>query len=180
MRQETDYVKHHIREGCGILNFQYFTDLKDKIKYSTSKLQPLDNPQNLDQLIDSVLKNMALPNLIINCLMNGSAIKIDLLKTQLDKHSIRNTKREVDRFFEVEIIDEEFFYRHMRKKHHVPNGWFQHQLAINGTLMLIIEKKNTKGEVPVQQKNLGQMLSTLLSQIEKAGINIWYNCLKLY
>ncbi|MBT8186413.1 MAG: cryptochrome/photolyase family protein [Croceitalea sp.] len=131
MRQETDYVKHHIQKVVGFfLSMRNFANaLSNKghqIEYY--KINDSENPHELKELIKKTLNKYdatqfeyQLPDEYrldtqLNQLANGLDVKI---KTTDTEH-FYTTRNELTDFFEgKKTLVMENFYRMMRKKHHI-------------------------------------------------------------
>lgn len=186
MRQETDYVKHHIQKVVAFfLSMRNFADqLKSKghqVRYY--KIDDSDNPH-------------ALETLITQCLAAYKANKFEYLMP--DEHRLDKQLREIGKNLAVAVTccdsehfyterDElkrffagkkqfvmESFYRMMRKKHNIlmvedqPEGgqWNYDQS----------NRKKWKGDPPVPaEKKFHHNISSILEAIERAGVNTFGN-----
>nr|WP_314838372.1 cryptochrome/photolyase family protein [uncultured Flavobacterium sp.] len=182
MRQETDYVKHHIQKVVAFFQAMrhFYTDLKDKgHQVIYFEITALDNPQNLDQLITSCIEKYGITKFEyqlpdeyrLDQQLKLICSKLTIETQAFDTEHFYTKREELTDFFEgKKLLLMENFYRHMRKKHHVlmdgstPVGNQWNFDADN--------RKKYKGEVLVPPaKKFGTDIEALLSQIEKAGVN---------
>lgn len=181
MRQETDYVKHHIQKVVAFF-------LSMRIFYTTIQAQghqvvyfqitDPDNPQDLEKIIavciekhkiekfeyqlpDEYRLDQQLKTICSNLRINSEAF---------DSEHFYTTRHELSQFFEgKKLLLMENFYRNMRKKHHI---------LMNGSAPLgnqwnfdAANRKKYKGEVPVpSEKNFHSNASEIVAQINQAGI----------
>ena len=186
MRQETDYVKHHIQKVVAFfLSMRNFAiDLKSKnhqIDYY--HIFNKENPQDLEKLIKL---NIAKHNIDKFEYLFPDEYRLDeQLKTirknlkieteAFDSEHFYTTKNELATFFDgKKLLLMENFYRMMRKKHEVmmvgatPEGnqWnFDHD-----------NRKKYTGQVPIpKEKNFDRNITDVLTEIESAGIKTFGN-----
>ena len=182
MRQETDYVKHHIQKVVAFfLSMRSFAqDLKSK-KHNVLYFEITDstNPQNLEKLIQQTIEKYQitkfeyqLPDeyrLDEQLKSICSILKID--SEVFDSEHFYTSRSELKEFFEgKKMLLMENFYRMMRKKHEVlmngsqPVGdqWnFDHD-----------NRSKYKGEVPIPDaKIFSKNVSDVINQLEKGNVS---------
>lgn len=186
MRQETDYVKHHIQKVVAFfLSMRnFYTTIKSKgYKAVYFQISDLENPQDLEKIISLCIEKYKiekfeyqLPDeyrLDEQLKMICSHLKIK--SEAFDSEHFYTTRNELSAFFEgKKLLLMENFYRHMRKKHHVlmdgstPLGNLWNFDADN--------RKKFKGEVLVPSEiNFHKDVSEVFSQIKQAGIATFGN-----
>lgn len=186
MRQETDYVKHHIQKVVAFfLSMRnFYTTIKSKgYKAVYFQITDLENPQDLEKIISLCIEKYKiekfeyqLPDeyrLDEQLKMICSHLKIK--SEAFDSEHFYTTRNELSAFFEgKKLLLMENFYRHMRKKHHVlmdgstPLGNLWNFDADN--------RKKFKGEVLVPSEiNFHKDVSEVFSQIKQAGIATFGN-----
>lgn len=182
MRQETDYVLHHIQKVVGFFAAmrqfaQWLRDNGHRVEYF--KITNGDNPQNLEALIQQAVKKhqashfeYLLPDEYrLNVLLQDICGKLEIPSQHYDTQHFFTTRHELADFFSgKKSFLMESFYRHMRLKHHIlvdgsqPRGgkWnYDHS-----------NRNPFKGEVPVpERKLLSKDVSDVLSDIKTAGIS---------
>ncbi|MFV5691179.1 cryptochrome/photolyase family protein [Flavobacterium sp. LT1R49] len=181
MRQETDYVKHHIQKVVAFfLSMRNFYTAIQSNGHQAVYFQITDakNPQDLEKIIgiciekykiekfeyqlpDEYRLDQQLKKICSNLKINSEAF---------DSEHFYTTRHELTDFFEgKKLLLMENFYRNMRKKHHI---------LMNGATPLENQwnfdadnRKKYKGEVPVPpEKNFHANVSEVLTQIKEAGI----------
>lgn len=186
MRQETDYVKHHIQKIVAFfLSMRAFSDdLKSK-NHQVEYIKILDghNLQNLQKIINySIEKHKAtkfeyqLPDEYrLDEQLNNICKKLIIPTESFDSEHFYTKRNELSDFFEgKKLFLMENFYRMMRKKHHLlmdgsnPEGglWnFDHD-----------NRKKYKGEVPVPEaKSFYKNVSEIINEINQAEIQYFGN-----
>lgn len=182
MRQETDYVLHHIQKVVGFFTAmrqfaQWLRDHGHRVDYF--KITDGDNPQNLEALIQQAVKKhrashveYLLPDEYrLDVSLQDICGKLDIPYQHHDTEHFFTTRQELADFFSgKKAFLMENFYRHMRLKHHIlvdgsqPRGgkWnYDHS-----------NRNPFKGEVLVPEpKLLSKDVSDVLSDIKKAGIS---------
>lgn len=181
MRQETDYVKHHIQKVIGF--FMSMRNFANELKFKNHnviyfKINDADNVQDLDRIIKYCIEKhditkfeYQLPDEYrldegLKTICNSIVIKSEAV----DSEHFYTTRFELKNFFEgKKMLLMETFYRSMRKKHNVlmtgsqPLGdqWnFDHD-----------NRLKYKDQVPIpEEKNLKKKVSDLVAEIEKSGI----------
>ncbi|MFV8357283.1 cryptochrome/photolyase family protein, partial [Flavobacterium sp. XS1P32] len=181
MRQETDYVKHHIQKVVAFfLSMRnFYTSLQSKghqaIYY---QINANSNPNDLAKIINSCIEKYniekfeyLLPDEYrLDVQLQSIGASLTIPSEAFDSEHFYTTRHELAQFFEgKKLLLMENFYRNMRKKHHVlmegstPTGnqWnFDHD-----------NRKKYKGEVPVPtEKNFNADVTEVVSQIKEAGI----------
>ena len=187
MRQETDYVKHHIQKVVAFfLSMRNFaSDLKSK-NHNIIYFEISDdkNPQDLEKLIHQTIEahkiskfEYQLPDefrLDEQLKSICKSIKID--SEVFDTEHFYTSRYELKDFFEgKKMLLMETFYRMMRKKHEVlmrgsqPVGdqWnFDHD-----------NRLKYKGEVPIPaEKNFKRNVTSIVQEIKNANILTIGNC----
>ena len=181
MRQETDYVKHHIQKITA-----FFLSMRN---FSTSiqsqghqvvyfKISDSNTPDNLEKIINSCVEKYnvekfeyQLPDEYrLDEQLKTICSNLSIRTEAFDSEHFYTTRHELSDFFEgKKLLLMENFYRNMRKKHHVlmdgstpvGNQWnFDHD-----------NRKKYKGEVPVPtEKNFNADVTEVVAQIKEAGI----------
>jgi len=181
MRQETDYVKHHIQKVVA-----FFMAMRNFAKLIKSRghnviyfcINDSNNPQQLDKIIAQTIETY---NIDIFEYLLPDEFRLDIeLKQICKKITIKAAVFDTEHFFTTRTELAEFyygkesllmesFYRHMRKKHDIlmvgdhPLGgkWnFDHS-----------NRNKYKGEVPVPAiKNFNQNVSAVLEEVRKSGV----------
>ena len=186
MRQETDYVKHHIQKVVGFFlamrNFQ--EELSEKgHRFIYLKIGDGDNPQQLDKLIEKHVANTnaerfeyQLPDEYRLDKQLKSICKSLSIETEaIDSEHFYTTRYELKNFYSgKKQFVMESFYRMMRKKHDImivngqPDGgkWnFDHSNR---------KKWTGKPEIP-HERGFRKDVGALLEEIEKARIKTMGN-----
>jgi deoxyribodipyrimidine photolyase-related protein len=181
MRQETDYVKHHIQKVVAFFqsmrNFsEYLKENGHKVRYY--KISDKDNPNELPALLSNLISKekiecfeYQLPDeyrLDVQLKDFCESLKIDF--KAFDSEHFYTSRTELSEFFEgKKMLLMENFYRMMRKKHHVLMQGSQPE----GNLWNF-DKDNRlkyKGQVPIPVAfGLQQNIDEILSEIEKANV----------
>ena len=133
MRQETDYVKHHIKKVlCFFLAMRNFSMLLREKGYRVNYLE-INDPKNLQslesnlrkliedlgvtsfqyQLPDEYRLDQQLKDIAKNLEADGVAVEV------FDSEHFLTSRTELADFFGNKEYLMERFYRHMRKKHHI-------------------------------------------------------------
>ena len=182
MRQETDYVKHHIQKVVAFfLSMRNFAhELKTKgheVVYY--KINDPRNPHELEQLITQTLdKTKAgkfeyqLPDEYrLDLQLSNLCEQLSLPIEAFDTEHFFTTRDELTVFFKgKKQLIMESFYRMMRKKHHIlmtagqPEGgkWNYDQS----------NRKKWKGDPPIPiEKQFGHDVSDILLEIKNAGVH---------
>lgn len=186
MRQETDYVKHHIQKVIGFFasmrNFK--TDLEAKgHTFLYYRIADEENPQDLEKLIKLALEKTRatsfeyqLPDEYrLDEQLKSICHKLDITANAVDSEHFYTGRFELKDFFEgKKQLIMESFYRMMRKKHDLmmvngqPDGgkWnFDHN-----------NRKKWTGthEIPTEL-NFEQEVSSLVNEIKQAGVTTFGN-----
>ncbi|WP_339338357.1 MULTISPECIES: cryptochrome/photolyase family protein [unclassified Croceitalea] len=182
MRQETDYVKHHIQKIVGFFlsmrNFSQYLE-KEGHKIIYLKINDANNPQNLEKIIhDCIEKTNAehfqyqLPDEYrLDEQLKNICENLDIKSSVVDTDHFYTHREELASFFKgkKQLIMENF-YRMMRKKHDImvvggqPEGgkWNYDQS----------NRKKWSGRPEVPSKlNWNQNVSGIVSEIEKVDIS---------
>ncbi len=181
IRQETDYVKHHIQKVVAFfLSMRNFSETlqsqKHKVHYF--KINDENNPQDLEKLITLCVKKYAIEKFEyllpdeyrLDQQLKGISSILKIRTEAFDSEHFYTTRTELATFFEgKKMLLMENFYRNMRKKHEVMmvgaqplgNQWnFDHD-----------NRKKYTGQVPVpSEKNFHKNIAEILKEIQDAGI----------
>ncbi|MFV8270798.1 cryptochrome/photolyase family protein [Flavobacterium sp. GT2N3] len=181
MRQETDYVKHHIQKVVAFfLSMRnFYTEIQSLGHQGVYfQITDADNPQDLKKIIAACIKKhkiekfeYQLPDEFrLDQQLKTICSELKITSEAFDSEHFYTTRYELTDFFEgKKSLLMENFYRHMRKKHHV---------LMNGGTPLgnqwnfdANNRKKYKGEVPVPtEKNFHANVSEVVAQINKADI----------
>lgn len=181
MRQETDYVKHHIQKVVAFFQSMrnFATLLKEnghEVRYY--KISDKDNPNELTALLSNLISKekiecfeYQLPDeyrLDVQLKDFCESLKIDF--KAFDTEHFYTSRTELTEFFEgKKMLLMENFYRMMRKKHHVLMQGAQPE----GNLWNF-DKDNRlkyKGQIPVPNAIVfNQNIEEIISEIEKANV----------
>ena len=181
MRQETDYVKHHIQKVVAFfLSMRSFTsDLKlKKHQVVYFEINDSENPQNLEKLIQNCIEKYKIDKFEyqlpdeyrLDEQLKSICNSLKIETNSIDSEHFYTTRFELKNFFEgKKMLLMETFYRSMRKNHNVlmkgsqPVGdqWnFDHD-----------NRLKYKGQVPIpEEKNFHKNVTEIVTEIEKAGI----------
>ena len=181
MRQETDYVQHHIQKVVAFfLSMRSFADdliaLKHQVIYY--KINDQENPQQLEQLIKNCIEKnhiqkfeYQLPDEYrLDVQLQNICADLKITTEAVDSEHFYTTRYELKDFFEgKKMLLMETFYRSMRKNHNVlmngsqPVGdqWnFDHDNRLKYT-----------GQVPIPaEKNFHKNVADVVAEIENAQI----------
>lgn len=186
MRQETDYVKHHIQKVVAFfLSMRnFYTTIKD-LGHQAIYFQITNgtNPQDLEKIIALCIEKYQIEKFEyqfpdeyrLDAQLKKICSKLKIASEAFDSEHFYTTRNELSTFFEgKKLLLMENFYRNMRKKHHVlmdgstpvGNQW---NFDANN-------RKKYKGEVPVpSEKNFHTNVSEVVAQIKEAGITTFGN-----
>jgi deoxyribodipyrimidine photolyase-related protein len=181
MRQETDYVKHHIQKIVG-----FFLSMRNFYKAIQTQghqavyfqITDADNPQDLEKIIASCIEKYKIEKFEyqlpdeyrLDQQLKTISSNLKIKSQAFDSEHFYTTRHELSDFFEgKKLLLMENFYRNMRKKHHI---------LMNGSTPLgnqwnfdADNRKKYKGEVPVpSEKNFHANVSEVVAQIKDAGI----------
>ncbi len=181
MRQETDYVKHHIQKVVAFfLSMRWFaTDLKSKnhlVEYLT--ISDANNSHDLGTIINRYINThkidvfeYQLPDEYrLDQQLKKICSQLSIKYQVTDTEHFFTTRNELSDFFEgKKLFLMENFYRMMRKKHNIlmngnkPEGnlWnFDHD-----------NRKKYTGQVAIpNEKTFVKNVSIIVSEIKKAGV----------
>jgi deoxyribodipyrimidine photolyase-related protein len=181
MRQETDYVKHHIQKVVAF--FRSMRNFADNLKSQGHqlvyfKISDPNNPHHLEKLIKQTIVDTRagkfeylLPDEFrLDEQLNQITGRLTIPCQSFDTEHFFTERKELDVFFKgKKQLIMESFYRMMRKKHQIlmagtqPEGgkWNYDQS----------NRKKWKGDPPVPvEKQLGHNVSELLQEINNAGV----------
>lgn len=131
LRQETDYVKHHIQKVVAFfLSMQNFSKVLTKKKHQVLyfKINDANNPQNLSDLVNQVISEYGiskfeyqLPDEFrLDAQLNDICKNLSIDTEAFDSEHFYTKRYDLKDFFEgKKLFLMENFYRMMRKKHHV-------------------------------------------------------------
>lgn len=181
MRQETDYVKHHIQKVVGFfLSMRNFAErLKEKgHKVIYLKINDDDNPQDLEKVIDQVTGKIdiqkfeyQLPDEYrLDKQLKEYCENLSIESDVYDTEHFYTTRDELSRFFDgKKQLLMESFYREMRKKHDV--------MMVNGQPeggQWNFDQSNRQkwtGEPKIpHERGFRKDVTDLLKEIEEAGV----------
>ncbi|MFV8393993.1 cryptochrome/photolyase family protein [Flavobacterium sp. LB2P6] len=181
MRQETDYVKHHIQKVVAFfLSMRNFHTAIESLGHQAVYFQITDteNPQDLEKIIAFCIEKYKvekfeyqLPDEYrLDQQLKTICSNIKIESEAFDSEHFYTTRHELSDFFEgKKLLLMENFYRNMRKKHHIlmdgatPLGNQWNFDADN--------RKKYKGEVPVpSEKNFHANVAEVVAQIKEAAI----------
>ncbi|SHM23024.1 cryptochrome/photolyase family protein [Flavobacterium xanthum] len=186
MRQETDYVKHHIQKVVAFfLSMRnFYTTIKD-LGHQAVYFQITDgtNPQDLEKIIALCIEKYKIEKFEyqfpdenrLDEQLKKICSKLKIASEAFDSEHFYTKRHELSEFFEgKKLLLMENFYRNMRKKHHV---------LMDGSTPLgnqwnfdANNRKKYKGEVPVpSEKNFHTNVSEVVAQIKEAGITTFGN-----
>jgi len=181
MRQETDYVKHHIQKVVAFFlsmrNF-YKVIKEDGHQAVYFQITDTENLQHLEKIIALCIEKhkiekfeYQLPDEYrLDEQLKTICSKLKIQSQAFDTEHFYTTRHELSDFFEgKKLLLMENFYRNMRKKHHI---------LMDGSTPLgnqwnfdADNRKKYKGEVPVpSEKNFHADVSEVVAQIKEAGI----------
>ena len=186
MRQETDYVKHHIQKVVAFfLSMRNFSSTLKRIGHQVAYFQINDanNLHDLDKIISFCIEKYKIEKFEyqlpdeyrLDEQLKTICSTLTIQSEAFDTEHFYTTRHELSDFFEgKKLLLMENFYRNMRKKHHVlmdgstPVGNQWNFDADN--------RKKYKGEVPVpKEKIFHTVVSEVVSQINKTGITTFGN-----
>ncbi len=181
MKQETDYVKHHIQKVVAFfLSMRNFSksleSLGHKVHYLT--IDDLTNSNNLEKIITTCIAEFEIEKFEylmpdeyrLDIQLKNSVATLEIPFEVFDTEHFYSSRTELKEFFKgKKTFLMETFYRNMRKKHHLlmsgsqPEGglWnFDHD-----------NRKKYKGEVPIpKEKNFNRDVSEITEQIKNSGV----------
>lgn len=186
MRQETDYVKHHIQKVVAFfLSMRnFYTSIKaDGHQAIYFQITDKDNPQELEKIISLCIEKYTIEKFEyqlpdeyrLDQKLKAICSNLKIETESFDSEHFYTTRRELSEFFEgKKSLLMENFYRSMRKKHHI---------LMNGIAPLgnqwnydADNRKKYKGEVPVPlEKSFHINVAEVVSQIKEAGITTFGN-----
>lgn len=181
MRQETDYVKHHIQKVVA-----FFLSMRNFASHLKSKnhqvvyfeIDDIKNPQHLEALIQQTIEHYSIQKLEyqlpdefrLDEQLKQICQNLSIPTEVFDTEHFYTTRTELAEFFQgKKLLLMENFYRMMRKKHDVlmvganpvGNQWnFDHD-----------NRKKYKGEVPVPKaKIFPKNVEKVMHQLEKMEV----------
>lgn len=181
MRQETDYVKHHIQKVVAffISMRNFYTAIKENGHQAVYfQITDIENPQDLEKIIAICIEKYniekfeyQLPDEYrLDQQLKTICSNLKIESEAFDSEHFYTTRHELSDFFEgKKLLLMENFYRNMRKKHHI----LMHGSAPLGNQWNFDadNRKKYKGEVPVpSEKNFHANVSEVVAQIKEAGI----------
>ena len=186
MRQETDYVKHHIQKVVSFfLSMRNFSNELKANNHVVDYFHIFDekNPQDLEKLIQQSIEKhniekfeYLLPDEYrLDEQLKNICSNIKIASQSFDSEHFYTTRCELTTFFEgKKLLLMENFYRMMRKNHNVmmvgstPEGnqWnFDHD-----------NRKKYTGQVPIPDaKTFDKNVDQVIAEIEKAGVKTFGN-----
>lgn len=181
MRQETDYVKHHIQKVVAFfLSMRHFAASLQHEGHQVVYFQITDpnNPQELKMLIEQTIEKYKIEKFEylfpdefrLDEQLRSICQQLTIASDAFDTEHFYTSRTELSGFFEgKKLLLMENFYRYMRKKHH---------LLMDGGLPLgnqwnfdADNRKKYKGEVPIPKaKNFHQEVNGVVDQINNAAV----------
>jgi len=181
MRQETDYVKHHIQKVVAFfLSMRNFaSDVENKgHRVIYFEIDDANNPQNLEVLIQHIIKEHSIKKFEyqlpdeyrLDEQLKQICQKLTISTEVFDTEHFYTTRTDLAEFFQgKKMLLMENFYRMMRKKHDilmvganpVGNQWnFDHD-----------NRKKYKGEVPIPNaKIFPKKVTEIIHQLNKMEV----------
>ncbi|MCP9201423.1 cryptochrome/photolyase family protein [Gramella sp. GC03-9] len=182
MRQETDYVKHHIQKIVAFFsamrNFaEYLQERDHQVIYL--KIGDSENEQTLPDNLKKLISDhnfekfeYQLPDEYrLDEQLKDLCKELDIESEAYDTEHFYTSRTDLEKFYEgKKQLTMEYFYRDMRKKHNIlmvnksnPEGGKWNFDKSN--------RKKWKGEAEIpHEKGFRKDVSSLLEEIEKAGI----------
>ena len=186
MRQETDYVKHHIQKIVAFfLSMRAFSDdlISKNHQVDYYKILDYNNLHSLEKIINHCIEKhqiqkfeYQLPDEYrLDEQLKSICVNLAIPSEAFDTEHFYTERFDLKTFFEgKKMFLMENFYRMMRKKHHLlmdgsnPEGglWnFDHD-----------NRKKYKGEVPIPEaKSFYKNVSEIVAEIKQAKINYFGN-----
>ena len=181
MRQETNYVKHHIQKVVAffVSMRNFYTAIKENGHQAVYfQITDAENPQDLEKIIAICIERYKIQKFEyqlpdeyrLDQQLKTICSNLKIESEAFDSEHFYTTRTELSDFFEgKKLLLMENFYRNMRKKHHV---------LMDGSTPLgnqwnfdADNRKKYKGEVPVpSEKNFHANVSEVVAQIKEAGI----------
>ncbi|MBC6999509.1 cryptochrome/photolyase family protein [Cytophaga sp. FL35] len=186
MRQETDYVKHHIQKVVAFFSaMRYFKDeMSDKgHQFIYFKLTDDNNPQKLDDIIKKALKQTKaekfeylLPDEYrLDEQLTSICNKLDIDTNCEDTEHFYTSRYEVKNFFSNrKTLVMESFYRMMRKKHGVMMNNDQPEGGKWNFDQSNRKKWNGAPEIP-HERGFRKDVSDIVGDLEKAEVSTFGN-----
>ena len=181
MRQETDYVKHHIQKVVAFFlsmrNFSFYLKTNNhQVVYF--EIDDANNPQSLEKLIQQIIEKHSIEKFEyqlpdeyrLDEQLKHICQQLYIPSETFDTEHFYTTRTELAEYFQgKKLLLMENFYRMMRKKHDVlmvganpvGNQWnFDHD-----------NRKKYKGEVPIPNaKIFPKKVSEIIRQLEKMKV----------
>jgi deoxyribodipyrimidine photolyase-related protein len=186
MRQETDYVKHHIQKVVGFFssmrNFSKHIE-KDGHRVIYLKINDDTNPQNLEKLVhkcivetNATLFEYQLPDEYrLDEQLKAICKSLKIESNAVDTEHFYTTRSELSAFFkEKKQLIMESFYRMMRKKHDIMITGGQPEGGKWNFDYSNRKKWNGDPQIPIEL-NFEKNVSEILNEIEIAGIKTFGN-----
>ncbi|MEC5167134.1 deoxyribodipyrimidine photolyase-related protein [Flavobacterium sp. PL11] len=186
MRQETDYVKHHIQKVVAFFQSMrnFHTTIQGQGHQAISfQITDTENPQDLEKLILLCIEKHSIEKFEyqlpdeyrLDEQLKSICSKLKISSEPFDSEHFYTTRNELAEFYEgKKVLLMENFYRNMRKKHHV---------LMNGSTPVgnqwnydASNRKKYKGEIPIPaEKNFHADVSSIIVQIKEAGVMTFGN-----
>lgn len=183
MRQETDYVVHHIQKVVGFFAAMRHFSETQQIKghqFHYMRLDDSANTQRLDENLNAVIEKYnaskfeyQLPDEYrLDEQLKNYCASLGIESASIDTEHFYTTRDELANFFKgKKQLVMEYFYRYMRKKHHImiigennPEGGQWNYDKSN-------RKKWTGKPAIPEAKGIDKDFSEIVKMIEKAGVN---------
>ncbi|WP_242086358.1 cryptochrome/photolyase family protein [Aestuariivivens sediminis] len=181
MRQETDYVRHHLQKVIGFFAAmrQFSEDLKDqKHRVEYFKINDPNNTHTLRDNLSNLIKAHQIERFEymepdehrLDQQLRVFCNEIDIPCNVCSSHHFYTSRTELKTFFKGKThFVMENFYRHMRTKHNIlmvgkyPEGGEWNYDKHN--------RKPWKGDIEIpSERQFDNVVSSVLTDIEKAGI----------
>ena len=182
MRQETDYVVHHIQKVIGFFSAMrnFANHLKERdYEVLYLHIKDVNNQQTLDGNIQNLIEEhqfqkfeYQLPDEYrLDEQLKELCKSLDIETESFDSEHFLTTRIELEEFYEgKKQLTMEYFYRHMRKKHHIlmstdkdPEGGKWNFDKSN--------RKKWKGEPEIpHERGFRKDISDIYGEIKEAGI----------
>ncbi|NHN27670.1 cryptochrome/photolyase family protein [Flavobacterium jejuense] len=181
MRQETDYVKHHIQKIVAFfLSMRNFATALEKAGHQVVyfNISNQENLHDLEKIITKVIADKSIEKLEyqlpdefrLDQQLKNICKNLQIESEAFDTEHFYTSRTELTEFFEgKKLLLMENFYRMMRKKHHV---LVNNEKPLGGKWNYDHSNRNKyKGEVPIPEPLVfSKEVSKIISEIEKADV----------
>lgn len=181
MRQETDYVKHHIQKVVAFfLSMRNFAEALEKADHNVVyfKISDDTNLHDLEKIISKVVSDKGIEKFEyqfpdeyrLDEQLKSISKNLKIESEVFDTEHFYTSRTELAEFFKgKKLLLMENFYRMMRKKHHI---LVTNDKPLGGKWNYDHSNRNKyKGEVPIPKPlSFSINISKLLNEIEKAEV----------